>query len=249
MIFTYKNLGTHGALGNQMWEIASTAGIAMKCGANFLFPKWEYQPYFNIPSGFFSDSLPLECDLSGNYLQDLAYFSDRSRIVKKFFDPSKLSEKEIRSQFKGIDFSEYVAVHVRRGNNLGIQEFHPVQPISYYEEALDLIGGAKLIVFSDDLDWCRQQEIFENAIFGFGVPREIDVYSLTGEKPLALDTAAFDLLTMAKCRYHVISNSTFSWWAAYLAKSDMVVYPKNWYGPMVEADYSLMVKGLGWNGI
>lgn len=249
MKFTYRNLGTHGALGNQLWEIASTIGIAKKMGAEVALPRWGYEPYFCIPKEFFTDDPPLECDLSGNYLQDYRYFHNFAPLVRAWFSGSAETYEEINSIFSD-QFAEYTAVHVRRANNLQLPDHHPVQPVEYFEQGLDILGNPKnIIVFSDDLEWCKQQSIFKDAFFGFGNDPSINIYDLTGAQPLTLKSAAYDLIAMSLCDKFVISNSTFSWWSAYIADSELVIYPNNWYGPLVSADATLMTEGLGWTGI
>ena len=46
-MITYLNLGNYGRLGNQLWEIASTVGIATKNEHDFIFPNWTYNKFFN----------------------------------------------------------------------------------------------------------------------------------------------------------------------------------------------------------
>ena len=43
---------------------------------------------------------------------------------------------------------------------------------------------------------------------------------------------------MTKCSYHIIANSSFSWWGAFLANSRQVVAPKNWFVPSQDVDTS-----------
>ncbi len=256
MNVTYRQLGTFGALGNQLWEIASSVCIADSIGGAAIFPRWGYEPFFRVPQSMFSDSPPVELDLSGNYLQDLNYFYlnglDDEYLRdpwKTWFSPSDYSQERLVHWFGEIDLSQYTAVHVRRANNLLLPDHHPVQPVEYFEQGLDLLSSDKVIVFSDDLNWCRQQSIFKDAIFGVGNDPTIDVFELTGAAPLTLESVAIDFLAMSKCKEFVISNSTFSWWAAFLADTEDVVYPRNWYGPSVRADYKLMVEGLNWKKV
>jgi hypothetical protein len=253
---TYRQLGSFGALGNQLWEIASTVCVADSIGGAAIFPRWGYEPFFHVPLSMFSDSPPAELDLSGNYLQDLNYFylnGMEDGYIRDpwqdWFGPSEYSQERLQHWFGDIDLSEYTAVHVRRANNLNLPDHHPVQPLEYFERGLDLFPSNKIIVFSDDLDWCRQQDLFKDAIFGVGNDPSIDIYQLTGAAPLTLESVALDFLAMSRCNKFIISNSTFSWWAAFLAETQSVVYPLNWYGPKVNANYKLMVEGLHWTGI
>ena len=54
-MITYRNLGRNGQLGNQLWQIASTAGIAHREGDQAGFPFWRYRRYFSIPAEMFPD--------------------------------------------------------------------------------------------------------------------------------------------------------------------------------------------------
>ena len=70
-----------------------------------------------------------------------------------------------------------------------------------------------MIVFSDDPEWCENHEAFSEDRFA-----------------ISNNAADFDLCLMTLCKYHIIANSSYSWWGAWLGKSDMVIAPKNWFG-------------------
>ena len=72
-----------------------------------------------------------------------------------------------------------------------------------------------VIIFSDDTDWCKEQELFSSDRF---------LVSESG-------SSYVDLCLMSMCSYHIIANSSFSWWGAWLADSKKVVYPDKWFGP------------------
>ena len=77
-MITYRHLGRNGQLGNQLWQIAGTVGIAHKEGDMAGFPFWRYRRYFSVPAEMFSDlDLRLQGrDLGLDYLQDLRNFED-----------------------------------------------------------------------------------------------------------------------------------------------------------------------------
>ena len=98
---------------------------------------------------------------------------------------------------------------------------HPVLPISYYKNALDMINpkDKKVLVFSDDLNWCQQ--IFQGNKFIF-VENNIDI---------------IDLFLMSLCNHNIIANSSFSWWGATFNKNKLkrVIAPKKWFGSYYES--------------
>jgi hypothetical protein len=115
-----------------------------------------------------------------------------------------------------------VSLHVRRGdyaNNQEVKAFHGLLPYRYYEEALASLGvkpNHEIFVFSDDLEWASHS-------FPPGRFTIIDRSVAT--------SAAGDLRLMASCDAHVIANSSFSWWGAWLdaRTPSKVVSPERWF--------------------
>jgi len=117
-----------------------------------------------------------------------------------------------------------VAVVIRRGDFLNPAEipYHPVCDISYYKEAMLDFKDRTIVVFSDDIPWCKEQEIFENSFF----------VESSGEIP----KGHFDLCLMSMCEDFIIANSTFSWWGAWLStnKNKKVIAPLKWFGEALQ---------------
>src|SRR3982750_1977957 len=95
--FTYHRLGTFGALGNQLWQIASTIGKALNNNGTARFPEWEYGKYFSVPQEYFG---PIPegnetVDLYPDYLQDLSHFVKHADHIIECFSPSKYSAQKI----------------------------------------------------------------------------------------------------------------------------------------------------------
>ena len=106
-----------------------------------------------------------------------------------------------------------ISLHIRR-TDYKANPNHPLQTIEYYQSALDkLPKDSPVIVFSDDPEWCENHEAFSDDRFA-----------------ISNNAADFDLCLMTLCKYHIIANSSYSWWGAWLGKSDMVIAPKNWFG-------------------
>jgi len=99
--------------------------------------------------------------------------------------------------------------------------FHGLQSPAYYRRAVGSIlgsidGSATVIVTSDDPSWVARELRF-------------DVPTVHAELEAPLSTVD-SLALMSRCDHHVISNSSFSWWGAWLASSagQQVIYPQNW---------------------
>src|SRR5256885_1357403 len=119
MTICFHHLGRAGRLGNQMWQVASTIGIANTLGDDVSLCPWDYQPFFSIPSHLFhmrpgidAGTYPLHIDARTRiYLQDFGLWQDIQEVIREYFQPSPLAEKSL------YDFPEpSVAVHVRRGD-------------------------------------------------------------------------------------------------------------------------------------
>ena len=145
-------------------------------------------------------------------------------IVSLFFmmsnTPLRLFAQEnyklISLSFSGNEYfsdEDVISLHVRRGDYV-TNPNHPTQNMDYYENALSYFGNESVIIFSDDPEWCKSQDLFSS-----------DRFSISEN-----NTTEFDLCLMSMCKYHIIANSSFSWWGAWLAKSKKVIAPSNWFG-------------------
>ena len=113
----------------------------------------------------------------------------------------------------GMGGGDTISLHIRRGDYV-VNPNHPVQPLEYYDEALKCLPqNFPVIVFSDDSKWCHEQELFSG-----------DRFNISDD-----NSADFDLCLMSMCKCHVIANSSFSWWGAWLSNSQMTIAPKNWF--------------------
>lgn len=253
-ILTYRNLERCGRLGNQLFEIASTIGLAWANGYEPRFPPtWSYRPYFSLPDRFFSDvagveSSTLATHMGPNerqYLQDWNLFKDYEPAIRQFFAPSLLAHRMLR-QFRAFNAlpRPVLSVHVRRGDNVfdpGVPEkwrYMPLRDESYYEPAIKELRPevASVACFSDDIAWCRQH--IEADYYHEGSPRPKDG---TPEYWQAQPFDCLDLFAMSCAQRHICSSSSYAWWSAFLSKDTEPRYPVPWYGPaLAHIDTSLM---------
>jgi len=243
MSFSVNSLGNNGHLGNQMFQYAFAKSMSIKHSRSFciapneVFGKFYYQKLFsNIDECFdincdrkitdylsvkercfeFDENLfenPPEKDIDFvGYWQSERYFKHIENELRKDFtfvsdilDPCK----DFMSSFGSV-----IGVHIRRNDFLK-NENHPVQNNSYYQKALlEFDQDLPVLVFSDDIEWCKEQSIFSDD--RFMISESEDAYA--------------DLCLMSMCDHHIICNSTYSWWGAWLADSKNVIAPKKWFG-------------------
>jgi hypothetical protein len=162
------------------------------------------------------------------YWQSYRYFSDVAAPVAAEFEPVEVLSSVSQVLADRIAETPSVAVHVRRGDYVTLPSaanFHGVLPLGYYAQAMESIHltepQAHFFVFSDDLAWCKAH--------------------LPGDLPMTFvghnagSDAWQDLTLMSHCRHHVIANSSFSWWGAWLADQRWgvtgrrVIAPKRWF--------------------
>lgn len=130
-----------------------------------------------------------------------------------------------------------VAVHVRRGDYTKKFNKALLEPVafSYYTDAMSRFPGAHFIVFSDDLKWCR-------GAFSELKARGVRITFLR------VEDAIVAMLAMARMDHHIIANSTFSWWAAFLrdafadqvGDAHTVIAPAQWYGTRVSEAIAIL---------
>jgi hypothetical protein len=244
-----NSIGNLGRIGNQMFQYASLVGVAVRHGYEYCLPPLNVVGTldsncarsdshifntFNIPevvrkildvpvieeacfeldTNIF-DNCPDNVALYG-YFQTEKYFEHVEDEIRTAFTFQDKIYSPCHEQFKS-EFGEtdVIAIHVRRGDYLNYTH-HPIQPVSYYEKGLSYFNkDLPVLIFSDDIGWCKSQELFSGERFLFSEN----------------NTTAVDLCVQSLCKYHIIANSSFSWWGAWLAKSKKVIAPKNWFGP------------------
>ena len=148
------------------------------------------------------------------------YFAGHEELIREAFTFPPLT---VESDRVAGEIAETVAVgmHVRRGDYAGHDLFESLGP-DYYARAADTIadavaGDIAIFVFSDDPRWCAKELAFEHA-------------TTIVERSLPPDRHWEDLALMTRCRHHVIANSSYGWWGAWLAdsKDKIVVAPRRW---------------------
>lgn len=225
-MITFTRLGQKGRLGNQMWQIASTMGIAARWDLLPFFPQWEYHNHFpNFVRGRYEylekpDNLT-EYAYEGTEYRDIILDDRHNWDLNGYFQSEKYFwdiKERIAHLFKTNSMeiiSPSVAIHVRRGDYVERSHHHRNLGLEYYQEAMKLFPGAKFDIFSDDINFCRKW-------FWYG-PNYIEPAS-----PVS------DLAFMASHTGFIIANSSYSWWAAWLAEQlhgAIIVAPTEWYAP------------------
>lgn len=132
------------------------------------------------------------------YYQDPVWFEGREEEIKLLFG----------QDIKPIDM---VAIHVRRGDYVNNPFYVDLTQTDYYERAMAEFPNASFLVFSDDIPWCKKQDLFKDCEFSEG------------------NDEITDLNLMAGCKGLIMANSSFSWWGAFLGEEKKVIAPKLWY--------------------
>jgi hypothetical protein len=225
-MLSFSNLGSLGRLGNQMFQYAALKGIAAHHQIEYSFPsnillnqcfqiphkKLEIkQPQINERFYEFDPELFFytEGDLYG-FFQSEKYFSHIESEIRKDFTFYDIIYKNCSHYRKHILSEETVALHIRRGDYVTDPNF-VLLDLDYYNQALEYFPNNEIIIVSDDIKWCKQK--FNGNRFRFSFS----------------NNQFIDLCLMSLCNYHIISNSSFSWWGSWLAKSKKTIAPQKWF--------------------
>jgi hypothetical protein len=130
------------------------------------------------------------------YWQSEKYFKEISDTIRNELSPNN----DTLEKFSHLPLDRNnVSMHIRRTDYVTSNGFHPVQSIEYYQRGLDIIGEYEYIfIFSDDINWCKENLNFKNMIFMEGFDDVEDIW------------------LMSMCEHNIIANSSFSWWGAWL---------------------------------
>ena len=217
-ILQLPNVGNGGRMGNQLFTIASTIGLALRHGYTPRFPPdWKYRDVFNVPDEWFGDIVQSNCEIcegkyeyvdfnfanafdkydviqiKNSYLQSPKYWQGYEAEIRRYLTPKGCKPGS----------RDAVGIHYRRGDYVGNPNYVQLDGF-YYLKAMDNVTKhGPFVARSDDAQFISK--------WGQTCRTEIE-----------------DFIALAECKEQIISNSTFSWWAAYLSNGK-VVAPREWF--------------------
>lgn len=158
------------------------------------------------------------------YWQSEKYFAGFENLIRDDFLFSRSHDHQNKIFADEISSCNAVSIHVRRGDYISNPDVvlqHPVCDIGYYRKAIDVITGKVtspvFYIFTDDYDWAREN-------FLFNLPIKFINHN-KGNKNFE------DMWLMSLCKHHILANSSFSWWGAWLNADEdkIVIAPRIWF--------------------
>ena len=177
---------------------------------------------------------PDDSNLEG-YFQTEKYFTNIEDQIRQDFTFKKGYLDPCKEYIESLD-KPPIFLHVRQSDNIGREQYHPILPISFFDECLkEFDDDTPCFVFTDDLTWCKSQEYFNQDRFLFNENVERYSYSTIDGLGKMQNTLLpqVDLCLMSLCSGAIIANSSFSWWGAWLQNNRGKVIapdPKKWFG-------------------
>ncbi|MFT7101573.1 MAG: hypothetical protein ACJAYA_000127 [Bacteroidia bacterium] len=155
------------------------------------------------------------------YFTSELFFKDFEKDVRKELRFQPLISQSVKEIAEAID-SNTVAISIRRGDFIG-NSLHNICSKEYFYRAIEkiqeIIGNPTLLIFSDELEWITDNMKFDVA--HRIVPK--------------LEDPMDYMRLMSHCSNHIIPNSTFSWWGAWLSEPKIVIAPDSWLAKDVKA--------------
>ncbi|MFN6978103.1 MAG: alpha-1,2-fucosyltransferase [Gemmobacter sp.] len=192
------------------------ARLAHRAG---LRTRWHFERSLAHDPGF--DDLPDGTALDG-YFQSARYFAALRDRLRAEFAPRAAAAPHNAALLAALRGGPFASLHVRRGDyaaQAATMRVHGLCSPGYYRAALArlhaAVPGARIAVFSDDIPWCRGAlDLPAGTIFVEG----------------NADAPEWDIALMAACRHHIIANSSFSWWGAWLGgPGGLTIAPDPWF--------------------
>jgi len=185
-------------------------------------PHFHYWPEIN--------KAPRDCYLAG-YWQSEKYFQDAEPIIREDFTfkiPMASRNEQIAEK---IAQANAISLHVRRGdyvNNPHTKATHGICSPDYYRDAIGYmakqIENPHFFIFSDDMPWVRSQMKLDFPCYYIEHNSGAESYN--------------DMRLMSMCQHHIIANSSFSWWGAWLNPypNKIVIAPRKWFANNSDTD-------------
>jgi hypothetical protein len=176
-------------------------------------------------SPLFLPSIDDSYSLFDGYWQSYKYFEGIEDKIREAFTLKKniITNTDINNS---LPKETSVSMHIRRGDYLTSKnaKIYESVPFDYYLRSIyqlsEKFEGLIFYVFSNDLEWVKEN---------FKVPCNIKVKFVDNSQ--SSNVAVADFVMMSNCKHHIIANSTFSWWSAWLnpSKDKIVIAPAKWY--------------------
>jgi len=254
-MITYLQLGRHGNTGNSMFQFAALVGASIDTGFDFGIPKKDsyYDVNYKCNNRSIFDGFDINCNIidedkkfSNEYNEPHFHYSPNIKNIKddtnlsgyyqteKYFEHCKreiLNYFSFKTDIKAKTYdriykNEYpdprlcTSIHIRRGDYVEKQEYHPLLEPEYYKEACKRTNTKYYIIFSDDIEWCKATFGNNSKLF---YSKEKDPFEA--------------MFHMSLCSNHIICNSSFGWWGAWIGemaspkKENIIIAPEKWFGP------------------
>ena len=191
--------------------------------------QWAIWKEFHFNEELF-DKCPDNVNLDG-YFQTEKYFKNIDKEIREDFKFQDEIYIPCKDMIDSLGDGRKIFLHIRRGDPklpwayVNLESAHPVCTWDYYEKALrHFPADIPVVVFSDVIDWCKEQEFFK--------PDRFIMSETTDEFADGQRVPWTDLCLMTLCTDAIIANSSFSWWGAWLINNPdkTVVAPKKWFG-------------------
>ena len=158
------------------------------------------------------------------YWQSEKYFKEYRKDLLMQFTLRKEIHLQGQQYREKIKSTESVSLHIRRGDyvaNTHTNSVHGICSLEYYKDAVlnieEKVGNIHLFIFSDDLNWAKENLDFIDNITFIELPEDVPDHE--------------EMYLMSLCKHNIIANSSFSWWGAWLNQHEnkMVIAPKLWF--------------------
>jgi len=152
------------------------------------------------------------------YFQSWKYFESHLVDIKKLLKEKQIMLESTNRILDELKSESWLGVHVRRGDYLKMANQHGLTSKRYYDDALKTVQSQnsfdRIVVFSENIDLARE------------VVPSGDVYL----SPKEISCPAQNLMLMSKAKSFIGSNSTYSWWSAFLMEEDAsIIFPRPWF--------------------
>lgn len=270
-MITFSELGRMGLFANQMFQLATLIGVSEKTGYELKIPientnhdfgqffdlaknrtkyiHMEMQECFEVPETYFTSreevmknvkhqykepffnfdknifDIQDGTDINGFFQTDKYFRHAESKVREVFTFKKEIREKAQTEIDKIRDGVPLVSIHVRRGDYVFNSGNHTVIDLDFYSDAITKFFSDKpyqFVIFSDDTTWCKE--------------------AFDGGYVVDINDARTEMCMMSMCDHHIIGNSTFSWWGAWLNPNPkkIVVAPSQWFGPNIAGKNNIM---------